>query len=137
MSTDSSRSSALAGCSPTSVRRRVDIPTLRAALWAQRALVQVRYGLRRKGVGKVRVASPPALPPSARRGVLSVLRRRSHTCLERALLLQRWEAAQGRSIEVIIGVKGSSAEFNAHAWLEGDPDNDDGSFRELLRLPAA
>jgi Transglutaminase-like superfamily len=66
-----------------------------------------------------------------------VLRRRPHTCLERALVLQRWEATQGRAVEVIIGVRGSSAEFAAHAWLEGESDNDDGSFRELMRLPAA
>jgi hypothetical protein len=66
-----------------------------------------------------------------------VLCRRPHTCLERALVLQRWEAMQGRPVEVIIGVDGSSAEFRAHAWLEGDPDNDGGSFRELMRLPAA
>jgi hypothetical protein len=117
--------------------RRIDIPTLRAVLWAQRALLEARYGLRRKGVGRVRVAFPPKLPASARRGVLAVLRRRSHTCLERALLLQRWEAAQGRAVEVIIGIKGSSTEFKAHAWLDGEPDNDDGSFRELLRLPVA
>jgi hypothetical protein len=66
-----------------------------------------------------------------------VLRRRPHTCLERALLLQRWESRQGRAVEVIIGVRGSSAEFKAHAWLDGESDNDDGSFRELMRLPAA
>lgn len=67
----------------------------------------------------------------------ALLRRRSHTCLERALLLQRWEAAQGRAVDVVIGVKGSSADFKAHAWLDGESDNDDGSFRELMRVPPA
>ena len=64
-----------------------------------------------------------------------MLRRRPHTCLERALVLQCWEARQGRAVAVIIGVTGSSADFKAHAWLEGESDNDDGSFRELMRLP--
>jgi len=124
------------GFSPTEMARRIDIPSLRAALWTQRALLQVRYRLRRSGVRGVKVASPPRLPASAHRGVLAVLRRRPHTCLERALLLQSWEARQGRTVAVIIGVKGSSAEFKAHAWLDGESDNEDRAFRELMRLPA-
>lgn len=116
--------------------RRLDLPTLRAALWAERALRQARRTLRHGGVEDVYLVEPPRLPKSAYRGVLALLRRREHTCLERALVLQRWDASRGRKREVIIGVSGSTPKFNAHAWLEGDPDNDDEAFHELIRLPA-
>jgi hypothetical protein len=115
---------------------RIDLPTLRAALWARRSLRQARRGLRRDGLAGALVSSPPPLPDTARRGVLAVLRRRPSTCLERALVLQRWHAAQGRLQEVVIGVSGTGEQFKAHAWLDGAPDNCDDSFRELVRLPA-
>ena len=51
-------------------------------------------------------------------------------------MLQRWEAAQGRPREIVIGVTGARTNFTAHAWLDGDPDNDDQSYHELMRLPA-
>jgi hypothetical protein len=116
---------------------RVDLPTLRAALWAQLALVRARRALRRGGLENVEVARPPTLPAAARRGVLAVLRRQPHTCLERALVLQTWEAAYGNARDVIIGVAREGGDFTAHAWLAGDPDNDDSSFHELMRLPAS
>ena len=116
--------------------RRIDIPSLRAALWTQRALLQARYRLRRHSVEHVSVSPPPRLPSSAGRGVAALLRRRRHTCLERVLVLQRWEAAQGRPREIVIGVTGGSTNFTAHAWLDGDPDNDEQSYHELMRLPA-
>ena len=37
---------------------------------------------------------------------------------------------------MIIAVKGSSDNFAAHAWLDGEPDMLAQSFEELLRLPA-
>lgn len=116
--------------------RRVDLPTLRAALWAQLALVRARRTLRRGGVERVVVAPPPRLPAAARRGVLAVLRRQPHTCLERALVLQSWDAAYGNPRDVVIGVARDGGDFAAHAWLAGDGDNDDERFHELMRLPA-
>jgi hypothetical protein len=77
---------------------------------------------------------PPTLPPRARRGVLAVLRRQQSTCLERALVLQRWDSAHGHDRDVIIAVKGPSVDFEAHAWLDGEPDGDVASFAELMRL---
>lgn len=115
---------------------RLDIPTLRAAWWAQRALVQARRELRREGIESVAVAPPPSLPAEARRGVLALLRRRECTCLERSLVLQRWHASQGDLREVVIGVAGPTESFRAHAWLEGEPNGDLGRFQELMRLPA-
>ena len=35
---------------------------------------------------------------------------------------------------MIIAVKGPSVDFEAHAWLDGEPDGDVASFAELMRL---
>lgn len=117
-------------------RSRVDLPTLRAALWALRALRAARRDLKRHGLDGTRVAPPPRLPVSARRGVFAVLRRRPNSCLERALVLQRWETSHGAGADVVIGVPGPSADFVAHAWLETMPDRPAEAFHEILRLPA-
>jgi hypothetical protein len=84
-------------------------------------------------VADVRVPPPPSLPEGAARGVFAVLRRTSPTCLERALVLQRWQAAHGASRDVVIGVTAPAAGFAAHAWLEGDEDGRE--YAELARLP--
>lgn len=114
-----------------------DVPTLRAALWALLALRQTRRALKRGPVTAIRVLRPPALPPSAGRGVRAVLRRSEPTCLERALVLQAWAAAQGEARDVVIGVNGTGEHFAAHAWLDGDADGEHGPFRELMRVPAS
>ena len=119
------------------MRRRPDLPTLRAALWALVALRRTRRALRRSKVTDVRVGEPPALPVSAGRGVRAVLRRVDHTCLERALVLQAWNVAHGEPRDVVIGVNGAGEQFAAHAWLEGEPDGERGVYRELMRVPAS
>jgi hypothetical protein len=118
-------------------RRRVDVATLRAALWAQRALLQARRELRNGRLEDIELIQPPSVPSTAERGVHALLRRRPATCLERALVLQRWHAARGRPREIVIGVRGPTEEFSAHAWLEGEPDGESRDFQELLRLPAS
>ena len=115
---------------------RLDLATLRAAVWALRAMRRTRRSLAREGLDGTYVMPPPRLPASARRGVLAVVRRRPNTCLERALVLQRWEASHGSSADVVIGVKGARDGFLAHAWLETMPDAPEDAFSELLRLPA-
>ena len=57
------------------------------------------------------------------------------TCLERALVLQRWYLAQGRRKAVLVGVTAPSSGFKAHAWLEGEQASA-GEFTELLRFEA-
>ena len=109
--------------------------TVRAALWAVVALRRARRDLARDGLQGTYVAPPPRLPASAGAGVLAIVRRKPSTCLERALVLQRWEAAHGSAADVIIGVQGAH-DFRAHAWLETMPDAPDGSFHEIMRLPA-
>ena len=118
--------------------RRLDLPTLRAALWAALALVRAHRSLRRRGLAGARVAAPPALPAHARRGVLALLRRTPATCLERALVLQRWDAAHGQPVDVVIGVTSPSAGggFRAHAWLANEADGMTAAYREIHRLPA-
>ena len=110
--------------------------SLRAAGWAMLALRRARRDLAARGLDGVWVASPPRLPASARVGVLAVVRRRPSTCLERALVLQRWEADHGEPSDVVIGVRGAGGDFRAHAWLEGMPDGGPQAFQEILRLPA-
>ena len=100
------------------------------------ALRRARRDLAERGLEGAHVASPPSLPASARAGVLAVIRRRPSTCLERALVLQRWEADHGAGGDVIIGVKGPSDGFRAHAWLETMPDRPPGAFQEIHRLHA-
>jgi len=97
---------------------------------------RTRRALAREGLDGASVPAPPRLPGSARRGVLVVVRRRDNTCLERALVLQRWEASQGRGADVVIGTTGARDGFRAHAWLETMPDAPEGAFTELFRLPA-
>ena len=117
-------------------RAKAGVAALRAAAWTVSALRRVRRDLARNGLQGARVAAPPRLPAAARRGVLAVLRRRPSTCLERALVLQRWEAAHGACADVVIGVRAPTDDFVAHAWLETMPDAPATDFRELMRLPA-
>jgi hypothetical protein len=118
------------------VSRRFSIQNLRAAWWADRALRRARRELSQTGLRGFVLLPPPRLPASAERGVQAVLRRRNGTCLERALILQGWRRAHGDAREIVIGVRNLSSTFQAHAWLDGDPDEQAASFEELLRVPA-
>jgi hypothetical protein len=117
------------------MRRLPDIATLRAAWWTHRALRSARRQLRARGLEALELPRLPDLPGSARRGVDALLRREPSTCLERALVLQRWRAAHGEPRDVVVGVRGSAADFGAHAWLDDEttePPTD--AFAELLRV---
>ena len=115
---------------------RLDLPTLRAALWTARSLRKTKRDLARRGLEGAHVSPPPPLPAHARRGVLAIIRRRPNTCLERALVLQRWEAAHGAVSDVVIGVPGRGRDFVAHAWLESMPDAQAAAYHEIHRIPA-
>ncbi len=116
------------------MRRPPGIAALRAAWWAQRALTGARRQLRRGALDDVALPPPPALAADAGRGVLALLRRREHSCLEGALVRQRWLAARGDARDVVIGVSAPDDAFGAHAWLDGDPVGGGPEFRELRRL---
>jgi len=111
--------------------RRLDLATLRAAWWTQVALRRTRRTLRTSPVTDVVVRRPPRLPDHAGRGVHAVLRRVPNTCLERALVLQRWLSEHGFDKDVVIGVT-SAHDFRAHAWLDGETVDE--QFHELTRL---
>ena len=113
-----------------------DLATLRAALWTHGALRRTKRELARRGLEGTQVSPPPPLPAHARRGVMAVIRRKPNTCLERALVLQRWEASHGAASDVVIGVPGRSDDFVAHAWLEHMPDAQVAAYHELHRIPA-
>ena len=111
--------------------RQLDVATLRAAWWTLTALRTTRKTLRSRPIPDIAVKPPPRLPAYASRGVNAVLRRTPNTCLERALVLQRWLVAQGVEKDVVVGVT-SRADFRAHAWLDGEVV--DTEFQELTRL---
>ena len=116
------------------MRHRLDFAALRAAWWARRALRTARRSLVRGEVRDIALPAPPPLPASAGRGVEVLLRRRPHSCLERALVRQRWLAAHGEPRAIAIGVTAPSHGFRAHAWLVGEDDPLAQDFQELTRL---
>ena len=118
------------------LRRLADPGCWRGAFWARRAVRQARRDLRRDGVNDLEIAPPWGLPESAEYGVHAVLRRLPATCLERAVVLQRWRLARGDAREIVIGVNRTADAIVAHAWLEGENDRASASFEELMRVPA-
>jgi hypothetical protein len=97
-------------------------------------LREARRALARGELEGIALPAPPPLPPEAGRGVEALLRRRRHTCLEAALVRQRWLAAQGDPREIAIGTTAPSEGFTAHAWVVDFDDPANGSFREITRL---
>jgi hypothetical protein len=112
-----------------------------AAWWAWRAVRSTRSGLKVVGVS-ASVPDPPKLPRSAGIGVEAVLSRTLPTCLERALVAQRWLAAHGDSRDVVIGVMtggtGAVADAHggvvAHAWLDGEEPESAAVYSEMHRI---
>ena len=104
---------------------------VRGAWWALGAVRSVRRQLRRRAPHAVRVPAPPAPTPGAGRGVGAVLRCVSPSCLECALVMQRWLGAMGTPRAVVIGVTAPGPAFRAHAWLDGEPAP---GFSELTRI---
>jgi hypothetical protein len=118
--------------------RALDPAVLRAALWTLYAVRHAERELERAPLESVMATLPrvPQLPDRASRGVNAVLRRRDDTCLERALVLQAWEAAHGRPRDLVIGVTSPRDGFKAHAWLEHERVSPE--YAELMRrAPAA
>jgi hypothetical protein len=116
--------------------RSLEPSSLRAAWWAHRALRSARRQLKASGLDGLELPALPSLPARAGKGVSAVLRRQPTTCLERALVLQRWRAAHGEPRDVVVGVRApGSGVFGAHAWLEDEElDPDQTGFKELLRV---
>ena len=66
--------------------------------------------------------------------VATVSRLMRASCLESALVRQRWLAAAGDRRDLVLGVTAPATGFRAHAWLEGDRVDD--GFSELSRFAA-
>lgn len=115
---------------------RFDPRTVRAAWWAWRSVRAARSDLATDGL-RARVAPPPAtLPWGARTGVNGVLNRLSPTCLEGALVLQRWLSAHGIARHVVVGVaRDAGGAVTAHAWIDGIAAPDDhANYTEIHRI---
>ena len=106
---------------------------LAGAVWALRAVRAARRQLRRTGYEGIVLPPVPRRPAEAARGVRMVLRRLPATCLERAVILQRWRAAQGDPHDIVVGVIGPGEGFRAHAWLDDEEPGDE-RYSELLRI---
>lgn len=114
--------------------RLTDPGAWRGVVWAGRAVRQARRELRERSLDELSVELPTGLPPTADAGIHAVLRRLPSTCLERAVVLQRWLAAQGDPREIVIGVMRHDGQFKAHAWVAGEADELAPGFQELLRV---
>jgi len=114
---------------------RPSLDDLRAAVWAQRTLRRARRQLRAGRVTGVALPPPPRVSAAARRGVEGLLRRRRHTCLEAALVRQRWLAGHGMQRAIVIGVSSPRDGFIAHAWIDGEDGASPHQFTELARIP--
>ena len=102
--------------------------------WAVRAWWRVHRGIRIGPLAQVVVPAPPARAPGRGRGaVLCALRLLRASCLERALVLQRWDAAGHRPRDVVVGVCLTGDRMRAHAWLDGEDPR--GDFVEIHRRP--
>ncbi|HYZ82469.1 MAG TPA: lasso peptide biosynthesis B2 protein [Solirubrobacteraceae bacterium] len=117
------------------MRARASLADLRAAAWAHRALGCARRQLSAGRVAGIILPPPPELRQSAWRGAAALLRRRRHTCLEAALVRQRWLSAHGVERQIVIGVASPRDEFVAHAWVEGEDVAGPERFLELTRIP--
>ncbi|MFI2662308.1 lasso peptide biosynthesis B2 protein [Micromonospora carbonacea] len=120
---------------PLRLLRRRGPHGLRVAAWAIRARRRVRRQVAHGGLDAVRPPAPPPGPDADREVVLAALRRTGANCLERSLVLQRWDAAHWVPRTLVIGVTAPSTGFHAHAWLDGDPDPHRAGMNELLRRP--
>lgn len=116
--------------------RRLDLATVRAAWWALRSARRARRQLGTTGPEGIVLPPVPPLPASAGRGVTGVLHRRRYTCLVSATVRQAWHAAHGDRRDLVIGVTAPAGGFQAHAWLDGDPECHPGAYQELVRRPA-
>lgn len=108
---------------------------LGAAGWTVLAWWRVHRAIRTRPLADVVVPAPWWHRPGRGQGSVAVtLALLRASCLESALVWQRWEAAGGRPRDVVVGVTRSGDRFLAHAWLDGtDPR---GEFVEIHRRPA-
>jgi hypothetical protein len=130
-------------------RRGTTVQRPAAAGWAVAALHSARRQLTTAGVADVDLPAPPPVGAADRPAVLATLDERAASCLERALVVQRFDAETGRPRDLVVAVTDPGPDrtpgcatdgdpagaSHAHAWLDGDAAPRSHSH-ELLRLPA-
>jgi hypothetical protein len=116
----------------TILRRRPGL-TVKTALWALRAVTEIRRALRTRRFEPGIVAAPPHAPLEAEVVVNAVARVTRSTCLTRSIMRQHWFAAHGDDRDLLIGIDRSGPVFRAHAWIEGDPPSHAAGYAEILR----
>jgi hypothetical protein len=110
------------------------LSSVRAMWWTLRSALAARRQLKRgRRPDAVVLPDPPSLPDNMTRSVRVVTRLLDNTCLERAIVLQKWYAAHGERKSIWIGVSSPSAGFRAHAWLEGETSGNE-AFEKLLKV---
>lgn len=107
----------------------------RTLFWSLRTVGRIRQQLPQRPFGDVVLTIPPASDVRSRSAMNAGLRLRRASCLEQALLRQRFDAANGVQRTLIIAVTSPANGFRAHSWLEGERQHDP-SMREIVRLPA-
>jgi hypothetical protein len=108
--------------------------TWRVAWWATRSFLSARNQLRH-GVAYPVIGPPPSTPRSAGIGMEAAMSRVRATCLEAAVVRQRWLAAHGDALDIIIGVSTSRlGDQPAHAWVDGTDPRAAASYVELHRF---
>jgi hypothetical protein len=115
---------------------RLRLRVLRAAVWAARSTLTARRQLA-AGVVRPVVPDPPDLPLSAGLGVDAVISRLRPSCLEAAVVRQRWLAAHDIKRDIIVGLP--MVDFGitpAHAWIDGMDAQASAEHLELHRWPA-
>ena len=114
---------------------RLRLSYLTTAAWAVVQVIRARRALRRGLPEPGLIHPPPRLSGDDPRPMLALLHRTGATCLVRSLVHQAWDVAHGTERDVIIGVT-RPADFQAHAWLDGQPGEPTERFTELVRIPA-
>jgi hypothetical protein len=117
--------------------RRPVLADLLAALWADRALRSARAHLAAGELHGIGLTAPGPRALGGRRGVKLVLWLRRASCLEGALVRQRFLATRGEPHDIVIGVRSPSESFGAHAWLDGEQDGERMGLHALTRVPLA
>jgi hypothetical protein len=105
----------------------------RGARWASHAHASARAQLRDGGVRADLDEPPHGVDDTG--GVTAMLSLRRASCLERAVVMQRWFDAHGVAVDVVIGVRTDQGDVKAHAWLAGEEPASAGRFIEMTRVP--
>jgi hypothetical protein len=120
------------------IRGVVLVPAdLLAARWALAALRIARRELAAGALHGIDLPDPSRRVLRGRRGVRLALWACRASCLESALVRQRYSAAGGDVRDVVIGVGRPSDRVGAHAWLDGERDAAIAGMHELTRVRAA